>query len=584
MGAPDISIKLENFKCFGEEPQGFETFKPFNLIIGRNNSGKSSLLDVFEYLVQNQNTIDAKHHHHGHPSKILATSRIDENIAKKVWHEYTESQQYLGTVETFVDRIKGAEVLWTLNGSHSDFREFTASFRETHPFVNFNDTIVGKAGLLQVKQRIAASMCNPFTGKYFCRISAERDIAPEKRERSYKIQPSGTGVTNILHGFLSNSKLQIQLGLRHDFIETDFLTVLNNLMHPDAVFTAIDDQENDNDEWEIYLREESKGLVPLSQSGSGLKTLIIVLANIILLPKLHKRNLSDYIFGFEELENNLHPAILRRLLDFLFNLAINNGPTMLLTTHSNVAIDFFSKSTDAQIIHVTHDGKTASCRTVTTYVHNKGILDDLDVRASDLLQSNGVIWVEGPSDRIYLNRWIELFDEELKEELHYQIVYYGGKILYHFSADAPGDCEKCEIFKNNRNAYIVIDSDIKTEGGEINTTKQRIAHEIKSNDGTAWVTMGKEIENYLPAASVAKAFGKESVPQIDKFEKFADYVEELQGDGEDSSIDKKKVSFAEKVVPFLKDDSVFEVMDLRDRIRELCSKIRSWNRLPGKSY
>ena len=33
------------------------------------------------------------------------------------------------------------------------------------------------------------------------------------------------------------------------------------------------------------------------------------------------------------------------------------------------------------------------------------MLNDLDVRASDLLQSNGIIWVEGPSDRIYIKRW-----------------------------------------------------------------------------------------------------------------------------------------------------------------------------------
>lgn len=41
-----LSIKAKNYKCFGEEPQGFDEIYPINIIIGRNNSGKSSLLDL----------------------------------------------------------------------------------------------------------------------------------------------------------------------------------------------------------------------------------------------------------------------------------------------------------------------------------------------------------------------------------------------------------------------------------------------------------------------------------------------------------------------------------------------------------
>ena len=43
----DISIKIKNYKCF-IEPEGFDEIKRMNIIIGRNNSGKSSLLDVIE--------------------------------------------------------------------------------------------------------------------------------------------------------------------------------------------------------------------------------------------------------------------------------------------------------------------------------------------------------------------------------------------------------------------------------------------------------------------------------------------------------------------------------------------------------
>jgi hypothetical protein len=55
------------------------------------------------------------------------------------------------------------------------------------------------------------------------------------------------------------------------------------------------------------------------------------------------------------------------------------------------------------------------------------VLSDLDVRASDLFQSNGIIWVEGPSDRVYIKKWLEIKDPSTIENLHYQFAYYGGK-------------------------------------------------------------------------------------------------------------------------------------------------------------
>src|SRR4029077_1139622 len=113
-----------------------------------------------------------------------------------------------------------------------------------------------------------------------------------------------------------------------------------------------------------------------------------------------------------------------------------------LTTHSSAAIDMFAKDSDAQIIHVRHDGKAANATRAQTYVENAGVIDDLDIRASDLLQANSIIWVEGPSDRIYINRWILLWsDGQLKEGIHYQCMFYGGRLLAHLEACSPDDAQ-----------------------------------------------------------------------------------------------------------------------------------------------
>ncbi len=168
-------------------------------------------------------------------------------------------------------------------------------------------------------------------------------------------------------------------------------------------------------------------------------------------------------------------------------MSVKTGCRFFLTTHSNIAIDLFASDPEAQIIHVTHNVKSTQSKRILTYMDTKGVLDDLDVRASDLLQANCVVWVEGPSDRRYINRWIDLFtDGELKEGAHYQCVFYGGRLMAHLSAESTAYAVK--ILNVNSNAILVVDSDRKSKSDSINATKERLVHEISQIGGVAWVT------------------------------------------------------------------------------------------------
>ena len=48
------SIKIKDYKCFLKENdyQGFDDIKPINVIIGKNNSGKSKLLEALAGIVE----------------------------------------------------------------------------------------------------------------------------------------------------------------------------------------------------------------------------------------------------------------------------------------------------------------------------------------------------------------------------------------------------------------------------------------------------------------------------------------------------------------------------------------------------
>lgn len=201
----------------------------------------------------------------------------------------------------------------------------------------------------------------------------------------------------------------------------------------------------------------------MSESGSSLQSAFVILSFLRRVPLLQNVDWTRLILVVEEPENNLHPALLRRLLEFLAMKREELGFSPVMTTDSPVCIDWATQREDAGIVHVNRDGDRSVCENVMDYEGNMQILDDLDVRGSDLLQSNGIIRVEGPSDRIYIKTWIDLMsDGALIEGAHYSFMYYGGKVLSHFEALPESELSPLlSMVTVNRNVAIVMDSDRK---------------------------------------------------------------------------------------------------------------------------
>lgn len=558
MNLNDVTLKIRNYKSFGAEEQGYEELSPINLIIGRNNTGKSTLLDLVDYATRPR---DLRHlGHRGQHPEVTVTNMLSEEELRTVFREDTGGGHIAGNHWRYGQRWIGKPITWILEA------EGRKKFVALDPPLN----LPSWSGVEQV---LAEQNANPFSGYSFKKLLADRDISPEPASLAGSIDPNGRGLTATIHHFIN------RVGLPSDLVEKVLLNELNEIFEPDGNFTDIVVQQLDDERWEVYLEEAEKGRVPLSHTGSGLKTILLVLSSLYLVPHLENKSLDGYLFGFEELENNLHPALQRRLLLFLRKIAIKEGCRFFLTTHSNVAIDLFANDDKAQIIHVTHDRHQASVRSVTTYVDNKGILDDLDVRASDLLQSNGVVWLEGPSDRVYFNRWVELYSGgEIREGAHYQCVFDGGRLLAHLSADDPyvDEDEAVKILRVNRNAIVIIDSDRRKPRQKINATKRRIISEIEQVGGMAWVTAGKEVENYVPVCALQRLFPTSDIPPLKQYADIRDCLNAAKaGDGD--RFERSKVLFAKKVVPHIDRDGLKSVLDLERKIATAYMHIVGWN-------
>ncbi|MBO2571602.1 AAA family ATPase [Shewanella algae] len=560
-----LEIKFKNYKCFSEEA-GFDAIQRVNLIIGRNNSGKSSLLDLVDAVTSKKYEFDRSTWRGNQRPQVIFGAVVSEEVANRTFPSNTSGGQIGGNHGAYGRQYIGRAVKWSKSG---DGRNNNASLIEC-------DDEGIRPPLLQsgdYHQRLPNNMPVALEGKIFRRLLAERDILPEPAStKDIKISTNGAGLTNSIQCFINKSDLP------SDLVEQGMLRGLNEIFAHDACFTDIVCQLHDNNMWEIYLEEEHKGRIPLSRSGSGIKTVMSVLACLILVPHLEGKSLNSYIFGFEELENNIHPALLRRLNEYIYKASVEHGFIYFLTTHSNVLIDQFSKQSDAQIIHVTHDQQSSICTTAHTYIENNGILDDLDIRASDILQSNGVIWVEGPSDRIYLNRWIDLWSEgSLKEGTHYQIIFYGGRLLSHLSAENPEDVDGgISILNANRNALILIDSDKRNQQSRINDTKQRIKDEFDALGAFCWITKGKEIENYIPLEVVNSRWGAQAAEHVGRYDSYFDYLDQLVN-GEGTKYSNKKTLMAEEIIPHMTKENLIQMLDINENMERVCEIIDSWN-------
>lgn len=580
---PITGVKIKGLSCFTTEFCGFDEFKLINVIIGRNNTGKSQLLRLVQSLCSPDRSKSRL------PASYRFTGTFDEGVLQGVFVNSQRSSA-LG--------VPGNESNWTFHGLR--YVDTPVSWIEnTDDVVNElsheakeKPDAWGRALPYRVNEatemelsKAVRRLQGPFADKVFRHMLADRDIRNEPASTRLTLGSDGQGATNIIRDHLIWAE---NIMVTRRLIQSDLRGALNHIFGPDGSFSAISVHERASGDWEIFLEEALKGLIPLSSSGSGLKTVILVLLNLLIVPVLEGKAASDYVFAFEELENNLHPSLLRRLLKYIDEFAVENGCTIFFTTHSSATLDQFSRSAHAQFVRVSHDGAAASTQTISAHFDHSQVVGDLGARASDILQANGIIWVEGPSDAIYLNTWIEIFSGgSVLEGRDYACAFYGGSLLARTSFEDPTEPnpgELIQLLRLNRNAALVCDSDRSSKSSALKPRVIKAQEEVaKLPNGCVWITAGKEIETYLPGSVIGRALAMKYdpldpaqfelfFPSASKAKKGASYVEAKLNR---ASIDKVELALASR--GHTTSANMGERFDWTERMKVLVSTIQKWN-------
>lgn len=307
--------------------------------------------------------------------------------------------------------------------------------------------------------------------------------------------------------------------------------------------------------------------VPLLESSDGRSHFLYLIMEI-------RKHRQPTVFLIEEPDVFMHPGLQKTFLEYLLSVSEEAGHQFFITTHSPYLLDLamrpsFGSSQQRTSPSLYRVYMTNGCSNLRAFEPTDAweTLRDLGHSSADVLHPNGIIWVEGPSDKIYLKTWLEKFAcEEKKKSIKWgvdcDIVWYGGSNLANLSvgfwrqATCKDVSKLLELAAINPNAAIVVDRDDFPDDN-MSEHKRRVKDKCHRRCVFFWMTEESTIENYIPK-SVKKqlgGFNRKPPRKVDNAKRYREWAREKQP-GQ----------------VLLEDD-----MDLKRQIRRLFDKITSWN-------
>ncbi len=277
-------------------------------------------------------------------------------------------------------------------------------------------------------------------------------------------------------------------GLDRRFFE-DFLTSIE-AMFPDIHFNLYDDRM----QFKLLgnVQEYERDIGDWKKLGHGTQQLISLLF-LLALPGI-------WFYFIDEPETGLHPGLQTKFLQFIEKeilLKQDQVKQFIFTTHSTSFINL-RENCSHYILKKSKDLITAEriSKQNTDLIRN-----ELGLKPSDLYQANGVIWVEGPSDVFYLKMLFKCHGYDL-DSMDVLFASYGSS--GHLTAN---HYPLSLLERLNPNFLVIIDSDKKSKEDPLKKKLKEKKEEFNNAGHEFWIIEEyKDTEGILPQEVINEFF------------------------------------------------------------------------------
>lgn len=427
-----VKIKIENFRSYDD----VEVELPnLSVIIGRNDVGKSTLLEALNIFFENEKPLNNDVNIESQDNKISITCFFEVDETMEIHLDSAESEQTQTSLkdEYLLNNEKLLQIkkIWENGKLKNTFivANYPNNWEKPLITLKINELKDLVDDTAQVNRSIKKMMRKYLFEKNTLNLklqeidtSKDTDIISiyEKLKTKlpkyalFKADRTNTDkdseVTNITKVIAQNAVANVQeqfenikQKVKDEIQEFSNLTLEKLKEFDKEIAESISVNMQDKALESIFSYEfKSDNEIPLNKRGSGIKRLFLI---SFFLADFERQNNSNMIYAIEEPETSQHPNFQKMIIETLQKISQRENRQILITTHTPEIVKMVDKD---NVIFICKDSNNRRIISQKNSLDVKKVISTLGILP--YISYKGVIFVEGETDIKFFKKLNEKFD------------------------------------------------------------------------------------------------------------------------------------------------------------------------------